>query len=105
MVETESERRSAKRYQLDRPVCLWHESAQRFYSGRSVNISNSGALIQLPLTIPIRLQEKVDLNFPTPEGTDGCRQHSDKVFSAKVIRVNRGQSVLEASQAVALEFC
>jgi hypothetical protein len=105
MGETVSERRKNKRYTLDWPVCLWHELNQRFYSGRSINISSSGALIHLPLTVPLRANEKVELNFPPPENEDTKEKIPAKVFTAKVIRVNRGQSILDANQSVALKFC
>ncbi|NLE29880.1 MAG: PilZ domain-containing protein [Phycisphaerae bacterium] len=103
MVVADNERRIAKRYKLDWPVNFWHESTQRNYTGRSDNISVSGALIQLPLTVPIRLNEKIEIKFPTPENKDEP-QYPNKVFSAKVVRVNRGQSILEGNQSVAVQF-
>jgi hypothetical protein len=105
MGETSTERRKSKRYDLDWPVCLWHELTQRFYTGRSINISSTGALIHIPLTVPLRTNEKVELNFPPPENSSDMEHSPAKVFSAQVIRVNRGQSILEANQAVALRFC
>jgi len=103
MIVAEKEKRGSKRFKMDWQVCLWHEPTQRFFSGRSVNISATGALLQLPLTVPIRLAEEVEFNFTPPEG-----QKSDqlpaKVFSARVVRVNRGESILEANQSVALQF-
>jgi hypothetical protein len=103
MVVADNERRVDKRYKLDWPVNLWHESTQRNYNGRSENISVSGALIQLPLTVPIRMNEKIEIKFPTPESNEEPR-YPNKIFTATVVRVNRGQSILEGNQAVAVRF-
>jgi len=102
MVEI-AEKRRAKRYRLDWPVCVWHEPTQKFYNGRSVNISASGALIQLPLTAPIRVAESIEVNFPPPEGLTSDR-YPAKIFSSRVVRVNRGQSILNGVQSVAIKF-
>jgi hypothetical protein len=103
MAATDNERRFAKRYKLDWPVNLWHETTQRNYTGRSENISVSGALIQLPITVPIRMNEKIDIKFPTPETNEEPR-YPNKIFTATVVRVNRGQSILDGSQSVAVRF-
>ena len=97
------ERRVAKRYDLDWPVCVWYEPTQKFYNGRSTNISASGALLKLPLTTPIRHSEAIEVNFPSPDGLAGDR-YPAKVFACKVVRVNRGQSILDGLQQVAVQF-
>lgn len=97
------EQRHAKRYGLDWPVCVWHEPTQKFYTGQSVNISSTGALIQLPLTAPIRFAETIDVNFPSPDGLDSDR-YPAKVFAGQVVRVNRRQSILDGVQNVAVRF-
>jgi len=97
----QKERRAAKRVKLNWPVCLWHDATQQFYNGRSVDISSTGALVKMPLTVPIRKDDSVEINFPPPDDT---LEDEGRVFSAKVVRVNRGQSILEANQSVALQF-
>ncbi len=97
----QQERRAATRVKLDWPVCLWHDNTQKFYNGRSENISATGALVRLPLTAPISKDDSVEVNFPAPD--DSAEQES-KVFTAKVVRVNRGQSILDGNQFVALQF-
>lgn len=99
---TETERRGSRRFVLDWPVCLWHQGTNRFYSARSVNISATGALIQLPLSVPIRAGEQVEVNLAVPKGP-AAPKHS-KVFSASVVRVNRGESLLNGRQSVAMKF-
>jgi len=103
MVTAEQERRCARRYRLDWPACVWHDSTKRFYSARSVDISSTGALVRLPLSAPIRMSEQIEVNFTVPDGQDSdC--HSSKVFSARVVRINRGQSILDGQQSVAVKF-
>lgn len=100
------ERRSSKRLNLDWSVCLWHEPTSNFYNGESVNISSTGALIKLPLTVPVRISDPVTIRFP--QSANGNQENDqsapEKVFSARIVRVNRGQSILEANQSVALTF-
>lgn len=100
---TAQENRGAKRYTLDWPICIWHEPTGRFYRGHSVNISSTGALIRLPLSAPIRHEEAIDVNFPPPDGLDADR-YPAKVFTGKVVRVNRPQTILEGEQSIALHF-
>ncbi|MFA5866219.1 MAG: PilZ domain-containing protein [Phycisphaerae bacterium] len=110
MTTLEQERRCSRRYQLDWPVTLWHEPTKRFYDARSVNISVSGALIQLPLTVPIRKSEDIEVKFTLPKDNEADGQNASnvnvyvKAFSASVVRINRGQSILQAHQSVALTF-
>ncbi len=101
---SKKERRSSGRINLDWSVCLWHEATGNFYNGESVNISATGALIKLPLTVPLRISDSVTVKFP--ESEDPGRENStpEKVFSATIVRVNRGQSILEANQSVAITF-
>jgi len=98
-----TERRQNRRYQLDWSACIWHDATKRFYSAKSVDISATGALVRIPLSAPIRVAEKIEVNFTVPDGADPD-QCASKVFSAKVVRVNRGQSILEAQQSIALQF-
>ncbi len=59
--------------------------------------------MQLRLTAPLRVMDKIEVNLSVPEGRDGCK-YTSKVFSAKVVRVNRGESILDANQSVAVTF-
>ena len=99
----QDDRRAARRYPLQWQVCVWHEASKRFFNGRSDNISGSGALIYLPLTVPVRLNERVEVNFPSP-GISGSDRHPARIFTAKVVRINRPQSILDGRQAVAVNF-
>jgi len=98
-----TERRQNRRYHLDWAACIWHDATKRFYTAQSVDISATGALVRIPLSAPIRVTEQVEVNFTVPDGPDPD-QCASKVFSAKVVRVNRGQSILEAQQSIALQF-
>lgn len=99
------ERRRAVRIKLDWPVYVWSEATNRFYRGKSVNISSTGVLIKLPLQIPIRLEDRISVSFPAPQESEtsplGSEEH---VFKGRVVRINRGSSILEGYQSVALEF-
>ncbi len=96
-------RRAAVRYPLEWQVCLWHDQSKRFFTGRSTNISSTGAMIRLPLTVPLTVDQRVELNFPSP-GIGQNDRHPASIFSARVVRINRPQSILEGQQVVAVQF-
>ncbi len=95
------ENRTARRFDVERAAVVWHEPSRHFYSGRSVNISADGALLKLPLSAPIRMDETVDIRFPSGEGD---AELPTSVRTSKVVRVNRPQAILEGQQLVAIEF-
>jgi len=99
----ENDRRVAQRYPLDWQVCVWHDRSKRFFNGKSANISGTGALIYLPLTAPISVDEELEVNFPSPT-TPGDERYPARVFTARVVRVNRPESILDGRQAVAMQF-
>jgi hypothetical protein len=93
------ERRKSTRFDLDCSVSLWHGPTQRTYSGRSQNVSATGALLHFPLTIPFRPDDTVEVHFSNPKN-----EPTPKPFPATVVRINRGQSILQANQSVAIRF-
>ncbi len=95
------ERRKAPRIKLDWPVHIWCDSTNKFYTGRSINISSTGVLITLPLRVPIKVNDRISINFPQPEGE---KDYEERIFTGKVVRVNRGASILDGYQSVALNF-
>jgi len=103
MTVTEQERRTSKRIKLDWPVSLWHGPTERFYSACNVNISSTGALVEVPLTVPVRISDSVQFSF-LPSEVKKTDESPAKVFSGQVVRVNRGQSILQGYQSVALKF-
>ena len=63
-METVVDQRKHNRTNLNWPVSVWLPQANRFFNGRSTNISKTGVLVSLPMTTPVRLGHKVEINFP-----------------------------------------
>jgi len=66
-METLVEQRKDSRNTVSWPVSVWIPEANRFFNGRSCNISKTGVFITLPVTAPVRTGHTVELNFPRTE--------------------------------------
>ena len=66
-METIVEQRKDVRSDLTWPVSVWLPEANRFFNGKSVNVSKGGAYISVPMTTPVRPGHKVEINFRHPE--------------------------------------
>ena len=47
------EQRMDARSELNWPVSIWLPEANRFFNGKSVNISKGGAYLSVPMTTPV----------------------------------------------------
>ena len=54
-METLIEQRKDARTKLSWPVSLWLPEANRFFNGRSANISKRGVFLIVPMTTPVRI--------------------------------------------------
>ena len=61
---TLAERRRHQRNNIDWPVSVYVPRLGMFINGRSVDVSQSGAKVSLPIAAPIRPGQVVELNFP-----------------------------------------
>ena len=98
------EQRSAKRTDVSWPVSIWNPKATKFYNGRSVNVSSDGALVALPLNVPICEGQELELNFPRTETLAKDKGSFARIKTARVVRVDRGDTVTAARIKVGLEF-
>lgn len=103
-METLIEQRKDTRTNISWPVSLWLPEANRFFSGRSSNISKTGVFIRLPLTTPIRPGHVVEINFPRTEVLAKKKGQFARIRSGKVVRVERKDMLKDANIGVAIEF-
>ncbi|MCG3178842.1 MAG: hypothetical protein BIFFINMI_01172 [Phycisphaerae bacterium] len=102
-----ADRRSSARNKIDWPVSVYCPHLSMFINARSVDVSRSGAMINLPYLAPIRPGQVVELNFPrtaTLAKVAGC---FSRIKTARVIRVQPQQQVgggKPARQLVAVHF-
>ncbi len=98
------EQRSSVRTDVSWPVSIWNPKATRFFNGRSVNVSSDGALITLPLQAPICEGQDIEINFPRTETLAQDKGGFARIKTARVVRIDRKQSVESAVIEVGLEF-
>jgi len=98
------EKRNTPRTDVSWPVSVWHPKALRFYNGLSTNVSNTGALVTLPMHIPVREGQDLELNFPRMEDLAQKKGAFARIKKGKVIRVDRRDMLRSAQVKVALVF-
>jgi len=103
-METFVEHRKDTRTDLAWPVSVWLPEANRFFNGRSINISKGGALIYAPVTAPVQPGHIVELNFPRTKTLAKNRGQFARIKSGRVIRVNRNKLLDNGRIALAVQF-
>ena len=104
MMETLVEQRKDARTDLTWPVSIWLPEANRFVNGRSSNISKSGALLEMPMTSPVRSGHTVELNFPRTENLAKEKGQFARIRTGTVVRVDRKSILKNASIGVGIKF-
>lgn len=99
-----AERRIESRSDLSWPVSVWLPEANRFFNGRSVNISKSGVLVNMPMTTPIRTGHEVEINFPRTMSLAKQKGQYARIKTGKVVRVERNNMLEGASIGMAVQF-
>jgi hypothetical protein len=98
------EHRKTSRSNLSWPVSIWVPDANRFFNGRSCNISKTGVFIRLPMTVPVRPGHTVELNFPRTVALAREKGQFARIKSGKVVRVDRQNMLREAEIGVGVAF-
>lgn len=99
-----TEQRICNRTSLSWPVSLWLPEANRFFNGRSTNISKTGVFITVPITTPIRQGHVVEINFPRTVALAKKKGSFARIKSGRVVRVERRNMLKDASLGVAIQF-
>ena len=103
-METLVEQRTESRSQLAWPVSIWLPEANRFFNGRSANVSKTGVYLTVPLTTPLKEGSCVELNFPRTESLAKEKGQFARIKGGKVVRVDRNNTLSDASIGVAVAF-
>ena len=103
-METTVEQRTEQRTKLSWPVSIWLPQANRFFYGKSYNISKNGVYVTLPMSTPVKDGHVVELNFPrTPELAKQKGSYA-RIKTGIVVRVERRNMLTDASIGVAVQF-
>jgi hypothetical protein len=103
-MQTLIEQRTDSRNKVAWPVSVWIPQANRFFNGRSCNISRTGVFITLPLTTPIQAGHTVELNFPRTESLAQEKGQFARIKCGKVVRVDRNNLLENAEIGVGIAF-
>ena len=103
-METLVEQRSETRTQLSWPVSVWLPEANRFFNGRSANISKTGVFVQVPVTTPIRVSQLVELNFPRMQPLAEEKGQYARIKMGRVVRVVRNTMFKDGHVGVGIAF-
>ena len=92
------------RSDLTWPVSIWLPEANRFFNGKSINVSKGGAFISLPMTTPVRPGHEVEVNFPRTMSLAKQKGQYARIKHARILRVERHQMLQAGSIGIAVQF-
>ena len=103
-METVVEQRKDVRTDLSWPVSIWMPEANRFFNGRSFNISKTGVFLTAPLTTPIHKDHIVEINFPRTTSLAKEKGQFARIKTGRVVRVERRNMLEDANIGIAVHF-
>lgn len=103
-MQTLTEQRKDSRNIVSWPVSVWIPEANRFFNGRSCNVSKTGVFVRLPLTTPVRAGQLVELNFPRTTALAEEKGQFARIKKGKVVRVERKNVLDTAEIGVGIAF-
>ncbi len=92
------------RSDLSWPVSIWLPEANRFFNGKSVNVSKGGAFISVPMTTPVRAGHEIEVNFPRTMSLAKQKGQYARIKHAKILRVERKQMLQAGTIGIAVQF-
>ena len=98
------EQRTESRNSVSWPVSVWMPDANRFFYGRSCNISRTGVFITLPVSTPIQAGHVVELNFPRTQALAQEKGQYARIKTGRVVRVERQNLLDNAEVGVGIAF-
>lgn len=104
MESTLVEQRRSVRSDIAWPVSIWMPEANRFFNGKSINVSKGGAYISVPMTAPVREGHEIEVNFPRTMSLAKQKGQYARIKNARVIRVDRRQMLQDGAIGVAVQF-
>lgn len=103
-METLTEQRSFARTDVSWPVSVWLPEANKFFNGRSANISKTGVFVRLPVTTPLHTGNVVELNFPRTMTLAKKKGGFARIKSGRIVRIERGRLLDDVSIGVGIAF-
>ena len=99
-----AEQRQEIRQDLSWPISIWLPEANRFFNGKSVNVSKGGAFLSVPMTTPVAAGNEIEINFPRTQTLAKEKGQYARIKYARILRVDRQQMLSSGSIGIAVEF-
>jgi len=103
-MDTLVEQRKDTRTNLSWPVSIWLPEANRFFNGRSANVSKTGVFDSLPMTTPVRTGDLLEINFPRTMALAKEKGRFARIKTGKVVRLERKNMLKDGHIGVAIQF-
>ncbi len=103
-METLIEQRTESRTELSWPVSVWLPDANRFFNGKSSNVSKSGVYLSMPMTMPVRTGHILEINFPRTHELARQKGQYARIKVGNVVRVERNHMLKNGKIGVAVQF-
>jgi hypothetical protein len=103
-METIVEQRREVRTKMSWPVSIWLPEANRFFNGRSANVSKMGTFVVVPMPAPFRTGLAVEVNFPRTEVLAHEKGGFARIKSGRVVRVERENMLKDGNIGIAIAF-
>jgi len=103
-MQATTEQRKESRSTLTWPVSVWLPDANRFFNGRSCNVSKTGVFVKMPLTAPIKSGNIVELNFPRTDDLAKEKGQYARIKRGRVVRIERKNMLDTAEIGVGIAF-
>ncbi len=103
-METLVENRKETRTELSWPVSIWLPAANRFFNGRSANVSRTGVLVSVPMATPVREGHVVEINFPRTTALATEKGQFARIKAGKVVRVDRRNILKDGLIGIGVAF-
>lgn len=98
------EHRRDARSDLSWPISIWLPEANKFYNGRSVNVSKGGVYMSLPMTAPVKKGSDIEINFPRTKSLAKQKGRFARIKSGKIVRVERKNLLDRGMLNIAIQF-
>ncbi len=98
-----ADRRRHRRHPLSAGAQLRHSSSAGDIPGRCVDISDSGVLMYVPISAPVKSGQKISLTLSSIKAGNYVGLN-DRPIEARIVRVQRRGVLLTGKLAIGIEF-
>ncbi len=98
------ERRAFPRTPLEQQVLLDIDGRSRTLTVAGVDLSHSGACLNVPLVAPLAAGSRIQVQVPRPASDSPLARPAAERYTAKVVRVDRLSKLLDGLAVVGLQF-